>query len=139
MILVILRFTHYSPKDSESGIKELIIADSLDKIVAYIDREHLYGYLAEEVLEEGSFSQIDEWWKANPTKRAEALKAGLKIDEYGDVTGDARVLTRWLEGTVWQEISDAHYGVTQWDWSESKEVSLANVAILSTLGLARIL
>ena len=42
--LVQLGFIHYAPKDSEEGIKEYLIVDSMEQIVPYMIKEYGYGY-----------------------------------------------------------------------------------------------
>lgn len=39
MILVELKFIHYSPKDSEEGLKELIVTNDREQILNYVDKE----------------------------------------------------------------------------------------------------
>ena len=56
--LVQLGFIHYAPKDSEEGIKEYLIVDSMEQIVPYMIKEYGYGYFddIEEDEDEGCFS-----------------------------------------------------------------------------------
>lgn len=135
-MLIKLKFTHDSPKDSESGIMELLIADSLESAIKYIDKKHLYGALKDyEDDEECGFYPDKKWWRKNEHKRQDAIDAGLSIDEYGEVTGDGRALTLWLNGTHWKDADDAYYGVTHHDWSEFQEVTEDEIAVLLKLGL----
>jgi hypothetical protein len=46
-LLVTVGFVHYSPKDSEEGIKELIIANNIDEAINYIDAKYLGDELAD--------------------------------------------------------------------------------------------
>lgn len=135
MILVKVGFTHYSPKDSESGIAEYVLADTLDQAVAHIDDKHMFGWLkdAEADGDEGSYSPDEDWLTAD--RRAEATAAGLSVDEYGSVCGPAHTLTRWLGGTFWKDTDDAYYGVTHYDWRQCRVVDEADAAVLVRLGL----
>jgi hypothetical protein len=131
-LLIQIGFTHYAPKDSTDGIKEFIIADNMEQALKYINEEYLHGELfdEDEYNEERSFYPGEEWWKKNEHKRKTTKDFGLEIDEFDDVKGLAKNLTIWLEGTHWQEVSDAYYGVTQYDWSKYQEISTLEAALL---------
>lgn len=38
MLLVTLRFKHYSPKDSEEGIVGYLIADTIGEVMQYVNK-----------------------------------------------------------------------------------------------------
>lgn len=142
-LLVVLDCIHYSPKDSETATKELLIATDLDQAVGYIDKEHLLDYFAdgddddEEDGGSGYYSPDEEWWEKNPTKKAEAEALGLEISEYGSVQGTGENMTRWLSSNDWKDADDAHYGVTHFDWSKRQEITAEDAATLLRLGLAK--
>jgi hypothetical protein len=139
-LLVVVDSIHYSPKDSETATKELLIVRDLDQALGYIDQEHLLGYFKDgddQDEDSGYYSPSDEWWEQNPTKRAEAEALGLEISEYGSVSGTGENLTRWLSSNDWKDADDAYYGVTHYDWSKRQEISDDDVATLLRLGLAK--
>lgn len=143
MILVELRFVHYSPKDSKEGIKEFLIANDEAQAVAYIDNEHMYDSLFEDddVIELGdedmeSFYPSKEWWESHPGMKEKAIAAGLEVDEY-NVSGKSKSITLWYKGTTWQDTDDAYYGVTHWDWSRQRPLNPDEVAMLIELGVAK--
>lgn len=136
-LLVEVRFVHYSPKDSEEGIKEFILADSLEQAIGYIDDEHMFGALADE---DGEVSQeayvTEEWLKANQHRLDEAKALGLRVDEeYHSVSGPSPAITRWHQGTTWKDAEDAYYGVTNWDWSRHRHISEEDAQVLVRLGI----
>lgn len=139
ILLVELRFRHHSPKDSRAGVRELIIASSLDQAVEYIDLEHM-GLALEEMRareDRHTYHPVKGFWKANPAKHASTRDFGLEIGDYGEVEGTAYNLTRWLQSDSWMTVEDAYYGVTHWDWSRHFPVSLADAEVLLRLGLAK--
>jgi hypothetical protein len=141
-LLVEVRFEHHAPKDSETGLKELVVANDLDQALSYIDKEHLLDYFAEaeednETEDVSSHYPTDEWWEKHPEKKAELAAFGLTVDEWGDVQGPEMAITRWLSATTWKDADDAFYGVTHWDWSNRQEISEADAEVLFRLGLAK--
>lgn len=139
MILIDLRFTHHSPKDSETGTKELLIAESIEQALPYIDSEHLRDYLKESKHDEdnGYHSVSDEWWEQNPGRKEEAEAMDLTVGEHGDVEGPAHLLTLWWQGTTWKDTDDAFYGVTHHEWSIQKPLAEEETTVLLRLGLAK--
>jgi hypothetical protein len=136
VLLVQIKFKHYAPKDSEEGTKEWIVCDSEDEALDYINEEHLYGVFNEEP-EEASFYPTAEWCRENPTKSAEALSMGLRVDEWNTWFGPNHAITKWLRGTWWQEVTDAYYGVTKYDWSNQQEISEEDVKVLVRLAFVK--
>jgi hypothetical protein len=136
MLLVPISFIHYGPKDSEEGIKEYILVNSIEEAVNYIKEKHC-SYLLDED-DTGMFSTTEDWWDKHPEKRQQALDAGLTIDEFGYVEGNAKALTLWLEGNDWKDVEDAHYGVTHWSWAGSKPIRDDQAATLIMLQLATV-
>ncbi len=145
--LVVLESSHYAPKDGNDAIQEILIANDADQALAYIDKEHLYDYFADEdhsdkEEESGYFSPTKEWWDANPSKRDEAVSLGLEIVEYShDITPSVRgtgdALTRWLQSNTWKDVEDAYYGVTQFTWQRQQSISDEDAATLLRLSLAK--
>jgi len=149
MLLVELGFVHYSPKDSEQGVKELIVCRDLAQAVEYIDQEHMFDALHDAkndhdnqagYRDEGSHSLGENWFEQNQAKKIEAEALGLKVetDEFDDsVEGPSYLITTWLRSTAWTGADDAYYGVTHWDWSKSQPIADEDVAVLLRLGLAK--
>jgi hypothetical protein len=142
-LLVILQSTHYAAKDSNDAIQEILIANSPEQALVWIDKECLYDYFkdGEDKSEEdggsGYFSPSDDWWEQNPTKRAEAEQHDLTVDEYGSVQGVGENLTRWLQSNSWKDADDAYYGETHYDWSKQKTISEEDAFTLLRLELAK--
>ncbi len=149
MILVAIAFTHYSPKDSESGVKERIIATDIDQAVAYIDKEYMYGYLtdAERDGDENSSYWLEKegrdwrWLNRILNSLEKAKEMGLQVkDDDGDiiVEGKSFLITKWFGGQNWNsDISDAFYGVTQWNWQDTIEITQEDCDTLIRLGVAK--
>ncbi len=136
-LMIRLDFTHYGPKDNESGVKEYLIGIR-DNIIKYIDNHYLYGYLAEEPDEKLSVAEFaEEWWTANPVKELMLSLYGLKKDSYSSVVGQSRDITRWYRGTDWQDPVDCYYGVTHYSWKKEYWLTEQEADRLVELGIAR--
>lgn len=142
MILVELRFIHYSPKDYEEGIKEFFIAKDEVQILAYIDKEHMFGSLKDHEDDEdddNSCSPSEEWVEQHPKKIQEAKDLGLKVDEeYGlTVEGPTHLLIKWYQGNTWQEATDCYYGVTHYEWDRQRTITEDHADVLIGLSMAK--
>jgi hypothetical protein len=141
MILCEIKFRHYSPKDSEEGIKEYVIADTAQQIEDYVDKEHLCGELSEQPDGEEHCAFLTPEWVQRLKDRMELLpQYGLTLDlqECGNtVAGSSQSITKWLQGTWWIDITDAYYGVTHYDWSKQRVITELDESILYKLGLAK--
>lgn len=137
MLLVCLRFKHHAPRDSEDGIKEYLLSDSLEKVVKYIDKEHLGDDLFDEENDYKSMACPNEdWLIANKHKLQEAKTLGLKV--YKDsIKGLARVISVWYGGTDWESPSDLYYGYTSWNWRDVQEVDESTADKLVKLNVAK--
>ncbi len=145
-ILTKIQFSHYAPKDSEDGIKEFVISDTLEQVVLYVDKEHLFNYLFGENYDENKDEEcsltLTKGFLDNPEKKNQLEQHNLALKEWGgtmspDVVGTARNITLWLEANNWQDFDDASYGVTQWDWSNHQEISQAEAEVLLNLKIAK--
>lgn len=132
-LLVTLRFKHYSPKDSESGIAELILCDNIDQAVEYIDKKHMFGRLADD---DGELIELEvtEEMKSIDDFHIHAEKY-LEMDDDGVSWGTAANITRLMRGDYWEEVEDAYYGVTQYDWREYRQILEDDANVLIRLGL----
>lgn len=139
MILVQVGFMHYSQKDSEQGVKEIVIANNLQQAIDYINKEHMFGGLKDvkDDGDQGSYSPPMGFWQANPEKKEQARAMGLTVGKHGDVEGDSHTLTMWHQGNDWQEPTDCYYGVTHWFWNAHQEITGEDAATLLRLGLAK--
>ncbi len=137
-LLVKVTFTHYAPRDAKEGVEDYLIANDMGQALAYIDHEYLNGAMAdwENDGDEDSYCPDEEWWNAHPDKKAEAASLGLEVDQHGDVSGRSAALTKFLCGTGWGEVNEAYYGVTHYDWSESKTTAPETATLLLVLGIA---
>ncbi len=114
-----IHFSHYSPKDSEQGVKTYVLADSE---IAIRDR-------------------IDATFKHGAWKDAEG---DGPIDIYNDdfeVIGQEGRLERALRlrGDIDDEnndYADAYYGLTFWGWDEGQDITEDLASELIRLGIA---
>lgn len=108
-------FTHYSPKDSETGIKRLIVAENDEEVYNYIKEENHGMY--------NSWSEYEEL-TYDSEKDAFLYNDGSKSSKYfTDGTGNpesfkSRMLK--LGGEVFDEnveLEDLYYGATLYGWN----------------------
>ena len=143
MFLVAIRFDHYSPKDSEPGIKEYVIADSMERVIAYVDEEYLYHKLSrvndenEDEDDQLFLSPDEDWINSNPGKLDEARSLGLEVDEYNGVTGRSDKMILWYGGDDCGDVSDAYYGVTHYNWRDAQQISESIANELLQLKIAK--
>mgnify|MGYP003622045421 CR=1 FL=1 len=141
MMLYTLKFTHYSPKDGKTGILGYFLVDDFEKFWKYLDKECFYDSFKdyEDDGDEGSYYPDDEWKEEHPQKMQEAKDLGLNIGEYGEISGPKQTMIRWFEGNGFEDVEDAYYGVTQYDWSEKRSIDDEHVELLIQLGVATII
>lgn len=113
MKLYKIMFTHYSPKDTEDGIKGYVLAETEVKVMQYIDVTYRLG----------GWSDADplEVWDSKLEKLIERPFLDKVMKERGD---------------YWEEVSDLHYGATQYEWDEGVEISNEDAAVLLRLKVA---
>lgn len=124
--------------------KELLAAADTCKTQGYdvehvVKRGHAAELLARHIIatvkddddDEQGFLPDADWVKKNKHRKQEAKDMGISIDKYNYHTGSSKALTLFLNGTFWEEVSDAYYGVTHYDWSEFQDVTEDEIATLS--------
>lgn len=142
MFLVKLKLFHYAPKDGEEGIKEFLIADDQEKLVKYIDKVHFAGSLkdAEEDGDEDECYVDKGLHKSRLLRLEEAKSLGLKVEKNiigANVSGLKHLLIKWYQGNSWEEVTDAYYGVSQYEWDEQQEITEEQAQVLLQLGVAK--
>lgn len=138
MRLYPIGFVHYSPKDSEQGVKEYVIANGDDEVIEYVSQTYRFGDLLGYDEDETSIRYDEEWLKRYPLKLAEANTLGFDIDtEYHYVTGPNTHMIRWYEGEDFKDADNAYYGVIHYYWRDSIDISNEDAAVLVRLGLAK--
>jgi len=112
-------FTHYSPKDSETGIKRLLVADNDEEVYDYIKSEPKGIY--NNWLENESLVYSTE-------KDAFTYEDGSESDEYfADEQGNPETFKQRmlrLKGEMFDEdfdLSDLYYGKTLYGWQLIQE------------------
>ena len=119
-LFCILRFKHFSPKDSKQGILEFIIGKTREEILEYINEEYLYGEYGEQIV----YGQIDESLK----EKAELI--GIEVDEFLAIKGTKEQFIRLFCNTFWEHPEDCYYGVTKYDWSEITHIEELEIETL---------
>lgn len=135
--LVKLAFTHYSPKDSEDGVKAFLIVDTDEKLIAYIKKECIR--CLDDYDDEDSVYLCEDWLTTHPNAIDRAKQAGLTVEsEYGltEISGNKREIILALQGDTTFEAGDLYYGATQYDWSEQRVITDAEAEMLVNLGVA---
>lgn len=137
--LVKLAFTHYSPKDSEDGVKAFLIVDSEDRLIAHIGKECILSL--DDYADDGETSVCvtNDWLKSHPNAVDRAKQAGLTVEtEYGltDIGGNKRNLILALQGDTAFDAEDCYYGVTHYDWSDQRQITGSEAEMLVSLGVA---
>jgi len=140
MKLVEVKFQHFGQHSEADGVKALLIADSIEQAVDYIDKAYLSNALSSDLItdpeEERNFWVRDEWFEENPSKLDELAnfpKLRYVKDTLSDVVGPASQLTRWLASTMWQDPDECTYGVDQYDWNTQRDITEAEVSVLLKL------
>lgn len=152
MLLVAIQFKHYAPKDSEEGIKEYVICNDINDVAGYMDSTWLSGRLKdwENDGDEDEFSpcledEDYEKWIAENKDKLEKLGLELEVSEYDGkifgvtASGPKHLLVKFCKGTYFEEVSDAYYGVTQWDWINFKEITEDQKQVLVATGVAKVI
>lgn len=141
MNLYSIDFKHYSPKDSESGIKYLLIAEN---------DEQVYEHIASEP-KVGNFQLFNSW------KDDESIKYNKEKEQFIDPDGDEAERYWWedengnpeefktrmlrLKGEMYDYdlvVEDAFYGVTFYGWSLLKENINTDYSELIQLGIVQV-
>lgn len=138
MKLVTIKFEHYSPKDSESGIKEYVITDDHEAVTDYVDCEHLCDVIEDDEADEDPDIRW-AWFGGRPLPEGRE-KYGITSDEDedGNLSGTYAQLSRWLKRTSWDDGDiDGYYGETHYDWSEARDISESDAEVLVRLGIAK--
>lgn len=140
-LLVKLGFIHCGPKDSESGIQTYLIANSIDEVIKYVDKEYLSDRIAESRGSEEDSASVSyglDYFKDNPAELQRAIDLGLNVEDVdiGYVTGSYHAVTEFYGGTDWDEDADAYYGTTDYNWRESRPISEDQISVLIDLEVA---
>lgn len=134
-------FTHWSQKDSASGISGYVIADNEDQVFNFMSGHFNLEYLDDD--ETAEVSPHDGWWEAHPEAAKLAEEAGLTVhmydwgERYGEpdyVSGPVAAVIRWWRFDP-REVSDLCYGAIRHGWEVVVVVdpATANVLIGSTV------
>lgn len=113
-------FKHYSPKDSEEGIKGFLFGETEEEVCDYVMTKLGY-YSLDNLEEEVEIYSYDEETDCDSqetiTKREELLQNGGEI------------------GLDSNDYSDAFYGITHYGWEEVENWSDRESTALCHLGL----
>lgn len=109
-----IKFKHYSPKDSEEGVRGFISLDSEEEALKYVLKLSCMG---------DDLSEPVEVWD-------------LKTDETHTSTLGAELLkNKGLINYDGNDYSDAYYGITHYGYEDCGEVSYSIVKTLQAFGL----
>lgn len=121
-----IRFRHYSPKDSESGIKGYMVAEHEATVADYVARTHMllddfelderlnkYGDTLEDYVDE--LPEDEEEFFETRRDRLARYKGDLEDDGV--------------------HLSDLHYGATLYGWEEVGPVTPGDLETLNSLGM----
>lgn len=111
---------HAAPKSQVEFVLKRVLADSEEHILAKVDKDLAYGCWTDRSNEDGLLDIFnDETYEVIGTETY--LEKMLRLrGEFND--GDA-------------SFDDAYYGIKHYGWSEGREVSPEEVAVLERLGL----
>ncbi len=142
MRLYKVKVTHWSPKDSHTSIEGFVVATNEEQVIEWIP--NLDGWEDWEADEVGEVYPSESWWKEHSSEADRARSMGLTVElcDWGEregkpeaVMGLKTILLRWWRGDF-EEVSDLHYGATQWKWDEGKPISADDAAVLVGCGVA---
>lgn len=140
-LLFTLRFTHYSQKDSATGIITYLIAHNDSEVVEYVGQKYPIIEDDQNDESEGFLYLEAEDVEKRPELLSSALALGLSVDKsYIDsyeISGLSHLLTRWNKGDDWKEPADLYYGATFYNWRESKQITQNELDVLYKLGIAK--
>jgi len=124
MNLYKIEFTHYSQKDSKTGIQCLVLSESNEKVYLFVDKEYNYNSWEEDTEFGNTFDIYDDKWEVvgteTPKERYMRLCGTMHDDDY--------------------EVSDLYYGATTLGWTLLKEnVSPENYQELIDLDLVKVI
>ena len=139
--LFTLRFTHYSQKDSKTGIITYLIAHNDDEVVEYVDQNYAIVKDDQNDQSEGVTYLEAEDVETQPELLRSAEALGLSVDksliDMIEISGLSHLLTRWNKGDDWKDPSDLYYGATFYHWREVKQISQHELDVLHKLGIAK--
>jgi hypothetical protein len=124
MNLYKIEFTHYSQKDSKTGMFCLALAENDEKVYLFVDKEHNYDGWEEDTEFGKTYNIWDDDYNIigteTPKERYIRLGGTMHDEEY--------------------EISDLYYGVTTVGWTLLKEnVSPENFQELIELEIVKVI
>lgn len=115
-ILYRVTCTHYAPKDYHEALQCVIRAPSEEAVFAYINALTYGAWNDDEGAEDVEWSPADPLTDEE-TARATALGLEIVIEEWGTtLTGRLAAMVRFCCGNYFEEVEDAHYGCTQYQW-----------------------
>lgn len=137
MNLYKIKFAHYAPKDSEHGIKTLLLAEN---------DEQVYDWISDEPEVDG-FGLFNSWKDKERYKYNEEAEAFLNEDgdddgySWYDVDGNPETIKERmlrLKGEIEDDdvdFSDSYYGITLFGWELLKENTEADYSELIEMGI----
>ena len=122
MRLYRITFEHFAPRDSEDGIKSLVIAKDDEAVFEHVST--CYAGWGDDI-----------YVNSDPTKFKEPQD---EWEEVGEVLRNRLIEER---GDYWDDsgFEDVYYGVTRFGWSEGEEISDWDAQSLVRLGIATML
>ena len=122
MNLYKIYFTHYSPKDSEDGIKEYLVASNDREVYEYLDSTYNWDLWKDRSKDGNTFPIYEDEYQYKEIGRE------LYEDHIIRVRGDIN--------SEFSEVDDAYYGVTHFGWELIREdISESEYQVLKDLGV----
>ena len=121
--------THYGPKDSEAAIAYFVSAPSERAMIEGFDRKVTGGVWRDRDEDDDDDGDQRSIYMdpdgITDEMRIRIAALGLTLDEreFGaDITGPYLTLLEYYHGDGFEEVQDAYYGVTRYEWEEVPDV-----------------
>lgn len=120
--------THYGPKDSETAIAYFVSAPSERAMIEGFDRKVTGGLWRDRAEDDDDSDRRSIYLDTDgitDEMRTRITALGLTLDEreFGaDITGPYLALLEYYHGDGFEEVRDAYYGATRYEWEEVPEV-----------------
>lgn len=145
-LLYKVEFSHYAPKDEQSGLVGWYVALSDAQVLGALEGSYSLYFYDEEEDEDDEPQVVDIWREDDPRRQdvERAREMGLTVEvTWGaggdgtgfDIRGPRRLLTLWAREDI-TEVQDAYYGCTRVRWDAGTPISDEDAAHLVRLGVA---
>lgn len=140
MLLVAINFAHKTPTETVCGIKEYVLAESLDDVTAYVDQQYLHGRIRADENDPSKViaMRFEDGEEAPPGHEKYGVVLQPWVEEFESYKGTFSQLTKWLKCTNWRiETPTVDRGVTEYDWSHAFPVAKSAAVSLAERNIAK--